>query len=309
MIRFEEFTKRYGDHTAVEALTFGVETGEAVALLGPNGSGKTTTLKGAAGLVRPTSGRVFVGEPEQDVCRPAARRAISYLPQRVSFPEALTGREVVEFYRRLRGTHASRSGEVLRLASLNGASSRPISTYSGGMIQRLGLAVAALPDAPVMLLDEPTAALDPEGLCAFYGLVERRRREGRTLLFSSHQLGDVERLADRFLLLIEGRLAASLSRAELSERLSSRGVMRLSLAAIVPGLLSAVRAVAPAVAWSGGELVVPGPAADRPRVLDVVRSAGGQIVNLVAEEARLDSLYRELVGRKESRGLDGQIED
>jgi Cu-processing system ATP-binding protein len=295
MIRFEDFTKRYGDHTAVEALSFAVEPGEAVALLGPNGSGKTTTLKGAAGLVRATSGRVLVGEPEQDVRRPAARRAISYLPQRVSFPEALTGREVVEFYRRLRGTDASRSGEVLRLASLNGASSRPISTYSGGMIQRLGLAVAALPDAPVMLLDEPTAALDPEGLCAFYGLVERRRREGRTLLFSSHQLGDVERLADRFLLLIEGRLAASLSRVELSERLSSRGVMRLSLAAMVPGLLSAVRAVAPAVAWSGGELVVPGPAADRPRVLDVVRSAGGRIVNLVAEEARLDSLYRELV--------------
>ncbi len=308
MIRFEDFSKRYGDHTAVEALSFGVEPGEAVALLGPNGSGKTTTLKGAAGLVRPTSGRVFVGEPEQEVCLPAARRAISYLPQRVSFPEALTGREVVEFYRRLRGTDASRSGEVLRLASLNGASSRPISTYSGGMIQRLGLAVAALPDAPVMLLDEPTAALDPEGLCAFYGLVERRRREGRTLLFSSHQLGDVERLADRFLLLIEGRLAASLSRVELSERLSSRGVMRLTLASMVPGLISAVRAVAPTVTWSGGELVVPGPAADRPRVLDIVRSAGGRIVNLVAEEARLDSLYRELVGRKESGGLDGKTE-
>jgi Cu-processing system ATP-binding protein len=296
VIRFEDFTKRYGGSTAVEALTFGVLPGEAVALLGPNGSGKTTTLKGAAGLVRPTSGRVFVGNPEQDASGADARRAISYLPQRVSFPEALTGLEVVEFYRRLRGAAAARSGEVLRLASLNGASGRPVSTYSGGMIQRLGLAVAALPDAPVMLLDEPTAALDPDGLCAFYGLVERRRRDGRALLFSSHQLGDVERLADRFLLLIGGRLAASLSRAELSERLASRGVMRLSLAARVPGLLEAVRAVAPAAVWAGDELVVPGPAADRPRALDVVRSAGGRIVNLVAEEARLDSLYRELVG-------------
>jgi Cu-processing system ATP-binding protein len=244
-------------------------------------------------------GRVFVGDPERDASGPASRRAISYLPQRVSFPEALTGLEVVEFYRRLRGVAAGRSGEVLHLASLNGASARPVSTYSGGMIQRLGLAVAALPDAPVMLLDEPTAALDPDGLCAFYGLVERRRREGRTLLFSSHQLGDVERLADRFLLLIGGRLAASLSRAELSQRLASRGVMRLSLAARVPGLLSAVRSVAPQAAWLADELVVPGPAADRPRVLDVVRAAGGQVLNLVAEEARLDSLYRELVGSGE----------
>ena len=309
MIRFEGFTKRYGIHMAVEALTFRVEPGEAVALLGPNGSGKTTTLKGAAGLVRPTSGSVFVGEPERDASGPAGRRAISYLPQRVSFPDALTGLEVVEFYRRLRGVAAERSGEVLRLASLNGASARQVSTYSGGMIQRLGLAVAALPDAPVMLLDEPTAALDPDGLCAFYGLVERRRREGRTLLFSSHQLGDVERLADRFLLLIGGRLAASLSRAELSQRLASRGVMRLALAARVPGLLSAVRAVAPQAAWLAEELIVPGPAADRPRVLDVVRAAGGQVMNLVAEEARLDSLYRELVGSEgEGTGRPGDGE-
>lgn len=302
MIRFEGFTKRYGGATAVESLTFAVEPGEAVALLGPNGSGKTTTLKGAAGLIRPTAGRVFVGTPGRDASGAEARRAISFLPQRVSFPEALTGLEVVEFYRRLRGAAATRSGEVLRLASLNGASSRLVSTYSGGMIQRLGLAVAAIPDAPVMLLDEPTAALDPDGLCAFYGLVDRRRRDGRTLLFTSHQLGDVERLADRFLLLIGGRLAASLSRAELSERLASRGVLRLSFAARVPGLLEAVRAVAPAAVWAGEELIVPGPAADRPRALDVVRSAGGRIVNLVAEEARLDSLYRELVGSGDDGG-------
>ncbi len=304
MIRFEDFTKNYDGIAAVVGLTCRVEPGEAVALLGPNGSGKTTTLKAAAGLVRPTSGRVWIGEPEELASAPAARRAISYLPQRVTFPEALTGLEAVDFYRRLRGAPPERTMEVLRLASLNGASARPIATYSGGMVQRLGLAVAALPDAPVMLLDEPTAALDPDGLCAFYGLVERRRRDGRTLLFSSHQLGDVERLADRFLLLVAGRLAASLSRAQLQERLSARGVLRLTLEAPVPGLLERVRAGAPGAAWSGSDLVVPGPAADRPRVLDVVRGAGGRIVNLVAEEGRLDSLYRELVGGGET-GEDG----
>jgi Cu-processing system ATP-binding protein len=299
VIRFEGFGKRFGRLTAVEGLDFSVEPGEAVALLGPNGSGKTTTLKAAAGLVAPTAGRVLVGNPAQDASTPSARRAISYLPQRVSFPESLTGVEVVEFYRRLRSCPATRTAEVLRLAALNGASGRPVATYSGGMLQRLGLAVAALPDAPVMLLDEPTAALDPDGLCAFYGLVERRRRDGRALLFSSHQLGDVERLADRFLLLIAGRLAASLSRAELSQRLAARGVMRLSFAEAPDGILQTVRRIAPGATWSGDELVVPGPAVDRPRVLDAVRDAGGRILNLVAEEARLDSLYRELVAWEE----------
>jgi len=295
MIRFEDFGKRYGDHVAVDCLSAEVSPGEVVALLGPNGSGKTTCLKAAAGLLRPTSGRVRIGEPGRDPASPAARRTISYLPQRASFPEALTGMEVVEFYRRLRGTDAARTREVLRLASLNGASKRPVGTYSGGMVQRLGLAVAALPDAPVLILDEPTAALDPDGLCAFYGLVEKRRREGRAVLFTSHQLGDIERLADRFQLLIGGRLAASLSRAELTARLSDRGLMRLSLASPAPGVRDRVRAIAPEAVWSGADLVVPGSAARRLQVLDAVRAAGGEVLRLESEEARLDSLYRELV--------------
>ncbi|MGE5414298.1 MAG: ATP-binding cassette domain-containing protein, partial [Syntrophomonadaceae bacterium] len=144
MIRFTGFSKSFGDHAAVSALTLSVERGEAVALLGPNGSGKTTTLKAAAGLIRPSAGEVRVGEPGLDPCRPEARTTFSYLPQKISFPEALTGREVVEFYRRLRGVAPSRTAEVFRFASLNGASNRPVATYSGGMVQRLGLAVAVL---------------------------------------------------------------------------------------------------------------------------------------------------------------------
>ncbi|MEO8348540.1 MAG: ABC transporter ATP-binding protein [Acidobacteriota bacterium] len=296
MIRFEAFTKRFGSQRGVDSLSLEVETGEAVALLGPNGSGKTTSLKAAAGLIRPTSGEVRIGHPGRPAENPEARRVISYLPQKVSFPEALTGREVVEFYRRLRGVEPSRTPEAFRFAFLNGASDRPVATYSGGMVQRLGLAVAILPDAPVLLLDEPTAALDPDGLCAFYGLVERRRREGHALLFTSHQLGDVERLADRFALLVEGRLVAVFTQAELAERLSARGVMRLRLDRRVPGLLAKLRDVAPEALWAGEELIVPGPAKDRPRALDIVRQAGAEVRGLCADEARLDTLYRELVG-------------
>jgi Cu-processing system ATP-binding protein len=298
VIRFEDFGKSYGPHVAARSLTFSVESGEAVALLGPNGSGKTTTLKGAAGLIRPTSGRVRIGEPPRDARVPEARRTISYLPQKVAFPEALNGREVLEFYRALRGAAAERVPEVLKFASLNGSSNRGIASYSGGMVQRLGLAVALLPDAPVLLLDEPTAALDPDGLCAFYGLVEKRRSEGHTIFFTSHQLGDVERLADRLLLLVEGRLVASLTQGELADRLAERGVMRLRLDRAVPQLLETVRPVAPRATWAGGELVVPGPAKDRPRVLDLVRASGASIVNLVASEGRLDVLYRELVAEE-----------
>jgi Cu-processing system ATP-binding protein len=295
MIRFASFTKTYAGRPAVDRLTLEVGRGEVVALLGPNGSGKTTTLKAAAGLLRPSSGTVWLGQPGRQSADPAARAAISFLPQRVAFPETLTGREVVEFYRRLRGVEPARTDEALRFASLNGAGARAVATYSGGMTQRLGLAVAILPQAPILLLDEPTAALDPDGLCAFYGLIERRKGDDQTVFFSSHQLGDVERLADRFAVLVNGRLKAVLTGSELADRLAGRGVMKLRLDACPSRLLDEVRQIAPQALWVGDQLIVPGPAAMRPAVLDLARQAGAEIRGLTAEEGRLDMFYRELV--------------
>src|SRR5512139_1144709 len=157
MISYRAFTKRFGALRAVESLSLHVARGEVVALLGPNGSGKTTTLKAAAGLIVPSAGEVWLGDPPRPAGEPEARRILSYLPQKVSFPDALTGNEVVEFYRELRGAPPGRSRKVLRFASLNGAGERTVGTYSGGMVQRLGLAVAMVAEAPVFLLDEPTA--------------------------------------------------------------------------------------------------------------------------------------------------------
>lgn len=296
MIAFQGFRKVFGRQVAVADLTLDVRAGETLALLGPNGSGKTTTLKAAAGLIRPTAGRVELGFPGRPASVPGARELVSYLPQRVSFPDALTGREVVEFFRALRGTAPDRTEEVLRFASLNGASARPVGTYSGGMVQRLGLAVAVLPNAPVFLLDEPTAALDPDGLAAFYAMVERHRLDGRTVLFTSHQLGDAERLADRFAILVAGRLAAVLTQRELHDRLAQRGTMRVRVGACPPGLIAGLRELAPATVVEGDDLVVPGPPAVRPAALDVIRGEGVEILGLSAEEGRLDTLYRELVG-------------
>jgi Cu-processing system ATP-binding protein len=296
VIIYREVVKRFGANVAVDGLSMPVARGEIVALLGPNGSGKTTTLKIAAGLITPDSGEVMVGEPPRPPRAPDARRAVSFLPQRAAFPEALTGAEVVDFYRALRDVPESRTHAVLHFASLNGAGDRPVSTYSGGMLQRLGLAVAMLPETGVLLLDEPTAALDPEGLCAFYGLVERRRREGGTVFFTSHQVGDVERLADRFLVLVRGRLVAELTQAALRDRLAERGVIRLRLSRRPAALLDEVQKLAPTATWLGDELIVPGPAALRPVVLDLARRSGAEVRGLVAQDGQLDALYRELVG-------------
>lgn len=296
MIRFEAFRKTFGAQVAVAGLTLDVARGETMALLGPNGSGKTTTLKSAAGLIQPTSGRVLLGEPPRSAFDPDARTLVSFLPQRVSFPEALTGREVVEFYRALRGATPERTDAALKFASLNGASARPVGTYSGGMVQRLGLAVAALPEAPVFLLDEPTAALDPDGLAAFYTMVERHRLDGRTVLFTSHQLGDAERLADRFAILVAGCLVAVLTQRELHDRLAQRGTMRVRAGTLPAGLLERLAVLAPGTTTDGPDVIVPGAPSIRPAALHLLREAGVVVLDLTTDEGRLDALYRELVG-------------
>lgn len=296
MIRYRDFSKQYDRHVAVSHLTLDVPSGAVVALLGPNGSGKTTSIKAAAGLVRPTTGEVRLGAAGLHASSAEARRVCSFLPQRVSFPAALSGREVVEFYRRLRQAPADAADRVLKFASLNGAGAKPVGTYSGGMVQRLGLAVSMLDDAGLLLLDEPTAALDPDGLSAFYELVEARRRAGGTVFFSSHQLGDVERLADHIAILVAGRLVSVVTARDLSARLADRGVMRVRLACRVEGLAERLRALSPGADWAGDELVLPGPASGRPQLLDVIRDADADIRGLTAEEGRLDAFYRELVG-------------
>jgi Cu-processing system ATP-binding protein len=296
MIAFRAFSKRFGKVEAVKPLTFEVARGEVVALLGPNGSGKTTSIKAAAGLIRPTSGDVLLGAPGRPASLAAAREVCSFLPQKVTFPGTLTGREIVEFYCALRGRPATRVPDVMKFTGLNGASSRAVGTYSGGMAQRLGLAVAMLSESPVLLLDEPTAALDPDGLCAFYGLIEARRHAGQSVLFSSHQMGDVERLADRFAVLANGYLVASLTARELAAELADRGVMKITVDKQSPELLDAVRKLAPKSQWAADQLIVPAPTAARLAVLDLVRESGAGVLGLSAEEGRLDEFYRELVG-------------
>lgn len=296
MIRFHDVRKAFGATRAVDGLTLTIGPGEVVALLGPNGSGKTTTLKMAAGLVKPDGGRVTIGEPPVEASDPRARRALSFLPQRVAFPEALTGREVVDFYRRLRALDADRATAVLRFASLNGAGERPVGTYSGGMVQRLGLAVAMLPDAETLLLDEPTAALDPQGLQAFYSLVSERRSPRQSVLFTSHQVADVERLADRIVIMAAGRLAGEYTRDALRAWRDAHGVMRVRLDGDMTRTLFAVQRIVPRAAIEGSEVIIPGDGAHRAAVLDAIRDCGCVITGLVAEDGRLDALYAELVG-------------
>lgn len=220
MIRFEQFTKHFGRLIAVSGLELEVRAGETLALIGPNGSGKSTTLKAALGLVRPSSGRVWVDGVDVQRDGRAARSRLGYLPQGLAFPEGCTAREAMRFFARLRGMDAAGIDPLLERVGLLDAADREAEDFSGGMKQRLGLAVALVGRPEVLVLDEPTSALDPTGSLTVRDLVAEIRADGTTVLLSSHDLAEVAALADRVAVFVAGRLVALGTVEELAQRVA-----------------------------------------------------------------------------------------
>lgn len=292
MIEARNLTKRFGTVTAIENVSFRVEPGETFALLGPNGSGKTTTLKCLVNLVSPTSGKVLIKGIDAAREPRESAKLFSYLPQRVAFPENVTAREVLQFYCRLRKLRLERVNAALDRAQFNGSADRLVSEFSGGMVQRLGVAVAFLPDAPLLILDEPTISLDPEGASQFRELIALQKREGKTIVFSSHLLTDIDQLADRVAILADGRLV----RVE-----SVRNLQKARLAGARLGLVlrrpldkfvdAALQAGATAAEMSGNSLIVRSKVEDRLAIMRAVEAAGGSIERFSTEELSLEEIY------------------
>lgn len=208
MIEIENLRKQFREQVALDGVSFRVQPGECFALLGPNGSGKSTALKCLAGLVRPSSGSMSIAGIDVVKNGRRTRAMMSYLPQQVTFPDHLRTREVLEFYARLRSVATDRIDYVIEAFDCSAFASRFVSDLSGGMQQRLAIAVACLPDVPLLLLDEPTASLDPESAAGFRRLLGELKYAGKTIVFATHVMADIEHLADRIAILVNGRLLA-----------------------------------------------------------------------------------------------------
>jgi len=225
MIRVDHLTKRFDVFTAVNDVTFDVKQGEVFALLGPNGSGKTTTLKTLVGLSRPTSGTVFLNGIDVHREPTRAKSFASYLPQRVSFPDTLTAREIIRFYASMRKLSNDIADDALASGNFNGWSDKIVGEFSGGMVQRLGLAIVSMPQAPILLLDEPTASLDPQGVIRFREFILEQKSQGKTIVFSTHLLAEAEQLADRVGIFVQGRLVAQESIDSLRQSFRDKGTI------------------------------------------------------------------------------------
>jgi ABC-2 type transport system ATP-binding protein len=214
LVEADGLTKRYGSFTALANCSFGVARGEVFGLLGPNGAGKTTLLRLLMGFLRPTAGRATIDG--LDVYRHSAEvhRRVAYLPGDVRLFRRMRGHRLVDFFVRVRGGRDLRRSRQLA-ERLNLDLSQRIATMSTGMRQKLALVVTLSPDVPVIILDEPTSNLDPSVRRQVMAMVCDARREGRTVILSSHVLPEVEETCDRVAILRSGQMVATQVMAQL----------------------------------------------------------------------------------------------
>jgi ABC-type multidrug transport system ATPase subunit len=229
MIRAEHVTKKFGRHRAVDDLSFTVAPGEALALWGPNGAGKTTVLRCVLGLL-PFTGSISINGCDVRRQGKAARRSLGYVPQELALHDDLRALGALHFYGRLKHAGAERPAKVLADVGLADHGRKRVGELSGGMKQRLALAIALLADPALLVLDELTASLDADGRSGFIDLLQQLRRAGKTILFTSHRVDEIEALADRVLVLGAGRLRTETTGLGLSDSLGVRSMIKLFVA-------------------------------------------------------------------------------
>jgi len=232
MIHLEHLVKEYNGVRAVNDLTAEIPDGEIFGLLGPNGAGKSTTILMLVGLIEPTAGRCLING--LDVARDpiAVKQQIGYMPEDVGFYATLSAEENLTYFGRLYGmdtrTCAGRSAELLALVGLDGVT-KDVGGYSKGMRQRLGLAKALLNDPALIILDEPTANLDPQGVADYRRIIRDVAREGKTVVVSSHILEEVSRVSTSVGILSAGRLVAQGSWKDLARDIATRSPAQVTI--------------------------------------------------------------------------------
>lgn len=293
VIELNAVTKRYGRTLALDGLDLEVVPGEVFGLLGANGAGKTTAVKIILGLTRASGGGgTLMGLP---FGAPAARQRVGYLPELFRYPGWLTGREVLRLHARLGALapreHPAEIATALATSDLEARADSRVSTYSKGMQQRLGLAVALLGRPALAVLDEPSTALDPLGRHELRGIIRGLREQGTTVILNSHQLSELEQVCDRVAIVDHGRL---LSAGPLAELLRPGGV-RIR-ATDVPDEARAALARHGTVELDGAWLHVAGASEEAvPGIVAELAASGARIYGVELLQPSLEERFRQLL--------------
>ncbi len=294
-LEIENVSKNFGPVAAVREVSLALAEGERLALLGHNGAGKTTLIRMILGLTAPSAGRITVlGSAAGSR---AARAGTGYLPESVAFHGALTGREQLRHFARLKGVAARVADDLLERVGLAHAADRRIRTYSKGMRQRVGLAQALLGPPRLVLMDEPTSGLDPISRHAFYDIVDELAAGGSAVLLSSHALTELESRTDRVAIMSRGRLVADDTLSAL--RAAARMPVRIRVTAR-PGKIESVAGTLGGTRVNGQAVLLECLPEDKLPLMGRIMALGAEIEDLDVTPASLEELYRHYSGH----GLD-----
>ncbi|WP_247004055.1 ABC transporter ATP-binding protein [Halosolutus gelatinilyticus] len=294
-IELSNVTKRFGTETALDDVSLTVEAGEVYGFLGPNGAGKSTTINLLLDFVRPTAGdiRVFgldAQEESQEI-----RRRTGILPEGVELYDRLTGRQHVEFAIESKAADDD-PDELLKWVGIDEAASRAVGGYSKGMAQRLALATALVDSPELLILDEPSTGLDPNGAREMRRIIRAERDRGATVFFSSHHLGQVDAVCDRVGILRDGRIVAEDTVDGLREATASKTQLRIRLDRLPPDpsaartALEAIDGVS-TVSGSGAEVSVTCEDRAKTTVLRTIEDQGVGIEDFETTESSLEELF------------------
>ena len=294
-ITADHLTRRFGDLTAVDDLTFEVRSGGVVGFVGPNGSGKSTTIRVLLGLIEPTSGTgTVLGESIEQPERFAHR--VGALIENPTFIGSLSARDNLSSLAALRGIHDKRIDEVLEIVGLTGREGDKASTYSLGMKQRLGIAAALLPDPELLVLDEPTNGLDPAGIVEIRSLLKAVAEGGRTVLVSSHLLGEIQAMVDDLLIIRFGKLLYSGTLADLMSQAVEQVVAAPEHSEDLSRLVDAVSSKGWSYTTSGDEVVVDIAAGQAAELDRVAHQAGLTLRMLTPRQDDLEEVFLKMTG-------------
>ncbi len=309
-------TKRYGEAVVVDALDFDIFKGETFGLLGPNGAGKTTTILMMLGLTEVSSGTVVVAGHDP-VRRPLeVKRRVGYLPDLVGFYDNMTAAENLTYTARLmglgRGAREERIADALARVRLSDVAHKPVATFSRGMRQRLGLAELIMKRAEIAILDEPTSGLDPQSTHEFLDMIGELKRDGVTILITSHLLDQVQRLCDRVALFRGGKILVMGTVPELARQVLGAGFVVDVEATAAPGKelaarLGAIAGVTTVQQTAEATYRLTADHDVRAEAARAVVAADGALTRLSVDNPSLDAIYTRFFEKQTAAG--GEIRD
>lgn len=300
-----DLRKAYGELVAVGGVGFTIAEGETYGLLGPNGAGKTTAISMIVGILARDAGEVLIdGEPLTPT-RTKVKSRIGYVPQELALYPDLSGRENLRFFARLYGMGGKparrRSDEVLDLVGLADRAGDLVKTYSGGMQRRLNIAVGLLHRPRLLVLDEPTAGVDPQSRNAILASIERLAEGGIAVLYTTHYMEEAERLCDRVGIIDLGQIRAEGTQRELISLVGERDRIGLTLDGDLPAAVAAVSAL-PSVQTAEGadsrmDALVDDARTALPAILDTVSRTGAAVRSVAVTEPNLEAVFLHLTGK------------